>query len=190
MKKNKNYEQELQKSKIMLLILLLLIFLVVIIVSLQKAIISQNENKIGSNLIPENITIEEGMTEEDVKEIKEEVEQLSKESETIRIKYYLTKYIGYIENEEYEKAYNVLYPEFKKNYFPALEKYTEYVKRKYTSFVTVDYEDMQRQGNIYIIYARIQDLSNPTNEEKNFSQKFVIQEQEINKFVISFEVVE
>ena len=190
MKKNKNYEQELQKSKIMLLILLLLIFLVVIIVAIQKALLSQNTNKPGANLIPSNITITEDMTEEEVNEITTEIEQLSKISEAKRMKYYLTKYIGYIENGEYEKAYNLLYPDFKQNYFPTLEDYTKYVQKKYSDFITTNYEDMQRQGNIYILYVKIQDLSEPTNEEKNFSQKFIIQEQEINKFTISFEVVE
>ena len=49
---------------------------------------------------------------------------------------------------------------------------------------------MQRQGNIYIFFVTIQDLSDPTNNEKNFSQKFVVQEKQINNFVLSFEVVE
>ena len=84
----------------------------------------------------------------------------------------------------------MLYPDFKTNYFPTLEDFTIYAKQKYSDFVTINYEDMQRQGNIYIFFVTIQDLSDPTNNEKNFSQKFIVQEKQINNFVLSFEVVE
>ena len=74
--------------------------------------------------------------------------------------------------------------------FPTLDEFTTYAQKKYSDFVTINYEDMQRQGNIYIFFVTIQDLSDPTNNEKNFSQKFVVQEKQINNFVLSFEVVE
>lgn len=190
MKKNKSPEQDLQKSKIILFILLLLFALVAVLVAVEKMLLSNTENSPGANLLPENLTITEDMTAEEVNEISTEVEQLAETSEATRMQYYINKFIGYIENQEYDKAYSVLYPDFKTNYFPTLDEFTTYAQKKYSDFVTINYEDMQRQGNIYIFFVTIQDLSDSTNNEKNFSQKFIVQEKQINNFVLSFEVVE
>ena len=66
MKKNKSPEQDLQKSKIILFILLLLFALVAVLVAVEKMLLSNTENSPGANLLPENLTITENMTEEDI----------------------------------------------------------------------------------------------------------------------------
>ena len=97
-----------------------------------------------------------------------------------------TKYITYIEEKNYEKAYNLLYEEYRNNYFPTLEEFEKYVKQKYPDFMSVEYNDMSRQGEYYILTVNIYNLL--TNEIIEKEQKYIIKENNFLDYVLSFQV--
>lgn len=99
---------------------------------------------------------------------------------------YFGKYIGYIEEEEYEKAYNLLYEEFKQNYFKTLDDYVKYIKETYPEMISVEYTNIERQGQYYVLFVDIVDLMATSGNENKISQNIVIYETDYNEFYISF----
>lgn len=113
-------------------------------------------------------------------------QQLQSMGERDRMEFYFSEYATYIEDGEYEKAYDLLYPEFKTNYFPTLEQFEEYAKKTYPEFMTFSYNNIERQGYIYVLNIDIIDVDNKENKK---SHRVVIQENDFNDFVLSFQVI-
>lgn len=171
-----------KKIKIILLIILALILLainiMVYISNNDKSKIKENDNQINT-IIEHNIATEEE-TENSRKEM------LNEYSEATRMKTYVGQYLSYIDSEKYEDAYNLLYQNFKNTYFKTLVDFENYAKEKYPSEIMAEYTNMDKEGNIYILSVKIQD---PTNKEyKTLEQNIVIQENDLNDFVLSFNV--
>ncbi len=123
-------------------------------------------------------------TEEEIN--KDELEEVKKMEEKQRMTYYFSKYITYLEEKKYEKAYNLLYNEYKNNYFPTLENFEKYAKEKYPDFMKIEHTYMSRQGEYYILTVNIYNLL--TNEVIEKEQKYVIKENDFCDFVLSFQV--
>ncbi len=134
---------------------------------------SENENN--------NQNVQVARTDEEI------VKKLSTQGERDRMEYYCGEYMKHIENQEYEKAYNMLYSEFKEKYFPTLEEFEEYAKKTYPSEFALDYDDITRQGDIYVLRLRIFDVLGSKNDEK--VQRVVVKENNYNDYVISFQVI-
>ncbi len=117
-----------------------------------------------------------------------QLELLKKGTERDRIEYYCGQFFKNIENKNYENAYQVLYPEFKKQYFPTLEDFKKYVIKTYPSVLAVNYDDFDRQGDIYITTVLI-DNALAKDKSKQFSQRIIVQESDYNKYVLSFQVI-
>ena len=122
----------------------------------------------------------------DVEMAETELKEVKKMKEKQRMQYYFSKYITYIEEKNYEKAYNLLYEEYRNNYFPTLEEFEKYVKQKYPDFMSVEYNDMSRQGEYYILTVNIYNLL--TNEIIEKEQKYIIKENNFLDYVLSFQV--
>lgn len=120
-------------------------------------------------------------------EEEQELEKLKKMTERDRMEYYFSEFISYIKNEEYSKAYDLLYPEFKQNYFKSVEDFREYVIKTYPDSVGFSYNNIERQGKIYVLMINIIDPDKKIGEGK--SQRIVIQENDFNDFVLSFQVI-
>ena len=108
-------------------------------------------------------------------------------SERDRIEYYCGEYFKYLQNKEFDKAYNLLYPEFKNNYFPTLDEYKAYIENTYPSDYALTYDDISRQGDIYVLRLKICDVLGSREDEK--IQRIVIRENNYNDFVLSFQVI-
>ena len=106
-------------------------------------------------------------------------------SERERMQIYLAEFLKYIEIEEYGKAYQKLYPDFQKNFFETENMFRSYVKRHYSTLMSIEYEDIQREGNYYILTAKIINLE---NSQTTVEQKFILQENGLNDYYISFQV--
>lgn len=106
-------------------------------------------------------------------------------NEKERMQVYLAEYLKHLERREYELAYDLLYPQFKQNYFPSKEAYIDYVKTNYSDLMMVNYEDIQRQGNYYILTVTITNLG---EMENTISQKFILYENGLNDYTLSFQV--
>lgn len=157
---------------IMIICIILAVIITLIILSIKK------DNEPEPNVTPENHI--ETAEEKNAREI----EELKKMGETSRMQFYVSKYISYLEEGDYESAYNLLYDEFKQNYFKTQEEFTAYVKNKYSDLITLEYEKTERLGPYYVVTVNFKDLINDT---KNYTQLFVLKENGFNDFVLSFQ---
>ena len=142
----------------------------------------KDSNTIENTLVQNEITAQE--IEENAND--REIEGLKDADERTRIQQYCGKFIRYIENKEYSKAYDLLYPDFKTNYFPTLEEFSNYAKNTFPNdLIIVTYDNIERQGEYYILFTTI---TSPLQPDYNMSQRFALIENDFNDFLISFDV--
>lgn len=167
-------------------IILIIITAILIIVNCILFIGSFNSkketNKISNTTTEETISKKETKSEEEL-----ELEKLQKMTERDRMEYYFSKYISYIKNKEYTKSYDLLYPEFKQNYFKTQEEFKTYVEKLYPSSVGFSYDNIERQGDVYVLIITVIDTNKQKGQEKK--QRIVVQEKGFNDFVLSFQVI-
>ena len=171
--------KKIEVKDIILMIICLITFLINIILFTK---ISLKSNQTISNQIQQNITDTYNLSEEE-----KELAKLREMTERDRMEFYFSKFISYIKSEDYETAYNLLYPEFKENYFKTQEEFEKYVKKTYPKSVGFSYNDIERQGSIYVLIIKIIDTNKKIGEEK--TQRVVIKENDYNNFVLSFQVL-
>ncbi len=116
-----------------------------------------------------------------------EINRLKDMGERDRMEYYVSKFITSIGNKSYEYAYSLLYEEYKDNYFPTLEKFEVYAKTKLPSRLSVEYTNIERIGDIYVLWVK---LKNPIGtEQTEVEMNFIVKENALNDFVMSFSVI-
>lgn len=182
-KQNTNNKNNIQI--VMLILLAIIMFFIVVVTSLSKIIkqddtISIEQSEVDIQKQQEEINKK---TEEDVI-----ISKLATMQERDRMEFYFSQFIKMIENKDYEKAYEMLYDEFKTNYFPTLNEFKEYAKKTFPSNMTVDHENIERSGNIYVLYVKISDFL-ASKENAGKEMRFVIQEEDLNNYVMSFSVI-
>lgn len=163
----------------------LIIVIGILIVILLVLIDILNSNKKGidySNLTQEEISV---AIQKEVDEM--ELSTLASQNERDRVEYYVAKFIETIESEDYEKAYEMLYDDFKKNYFPTLSSFEEYAKTKFSKLVSLEHTNFERNGNCYILWTTISDPLSGKGAEKEIN--FVVRENDLNDFDMSFSVI-
>ena len=171
------------KKKVIIVIILVCLLLLSVIFSVLVAIKNNTRNVQGSI----GNELELGWrTEEQLEEA--EIVQLKNMTEKKRMQTYFSKYLSYMEEENYEQAYNLLYDEFKQNYFPTIEEYIEYVEKTYPKMLLVNYENMERQGKYFILDTTITG-TNEQGETVKIEQKFIVYEKDYNDFMMSFNVI-
>ena len=169
--------------KDIVLIIIVLVLVVVNLALLTKVISLKSEPK-DDTRDKSNVTNENNQNKS---EEEQELEKLKKMTERDRMEYYFAKFIKYIKDEKYTEAYNLLYPEFRQTYFKSVEEFRDYAKKIYPSSVGFSYNDIERQGTIYVLVIKIIDPAKKVGEEKD--QRIVIQENDFNDFVLSFQVI-
>lgn len=178
-----------QKNKAHQMVKMLIIFIVVIFVALQvilSSLTSINEEKISDEQVQAEKEFEEI---ENAKEAENTVilEKLNGMQERDRMEYYFSSFIKSIENKDYEKAYDMLYDEFKKNYFPDLNSFEEYAKKTFPKMATIEHTNIERSGETYVLFINISDALSPADTTKEMN--VVIKENALNDFVMSFSVI-
>lgn len=163
---------------ILIAITILIIIAVVIIIQINRNIPNNDNNNI--------ISEEEASTH-----IKNEIETTKKEilsdkTEATRIKNYIGQFYTQIDIKEYNNAYNMLFDSFKENYFKTEIEFEEYVKSKYPKKLILNHTKLDREGKYYIATVEVIDALNTQNK---FTQRIVVEETELNKFNISFQVI-
>ena len=157
--------------KITIIVCIVLIIILLFLLIALKSKIKENNNE----------TVVETQEAREVKV----TDYVRTRSEKERMQVYLAEYIKHIERGEYTSAYEKLYPDFRKNYFETESEFVSYVKRYYSDLMMLDYEDIQRQGNYYILSVKITNMQEAQTE---ISQKFIIYENGLNDYYISFQV--
>lgn len=183
-------KSDVKLNDLILLIIILLLTIISLIMYLRETVVkNQNEDEfsINSNVVRESEETEEKQQVSVPQTDEEIIKYLSGLGERDRMEYYCGRYFKCIQHKEYEEAYNMLYSEFKQNYFPTIEEYTEYIESFYPEYLALKYDDITRQGDIYVLRLKIIDAVNSKNDEENI-QRIVIKENYYNDFVLSFQV--
>lgn len=185
------------KEKKILKIILLVIVLLDVALLISKRIYPKIQNYFLEKEYAEELLQEKSKyTDEAVEEVEDndaeyvydEYTFLETSDEVTRMKTYIGDYFNYIKQEEYEKAYNLLYSGFKDNYFNSLEEFEEYVKTTYPSSFYLKYGEVKRYGYYYYVSVTIFDMDEITKEEKSYMKGtiFVLKENDLLDFVLSF----
>ena len=168
-----------KKDRRGLTIILAIVACILTIVNI-RLYISKNEGQLTGNEVTNNVALTKKTDEEKKEEL---ISDLKEMNERDRMERYFGEYIDYVESGEYEKAYNLLYPEFKENYFPSIEEYEEYVKEKYPEVIIVDYDNIERQGQYYVLFIKIQKAG---RAEEIITQNVVVYEKDYAEYYIAF----
>ena len=176
---NKFEIKNIKRISLIVIIIILLIINLNILIKFGKKdeSINSNENNNTSEIVEK--------TEEQIE--REELKKLKAMTERDRMEFYFSKFISYIKEEQYEKAYNLLYPEFKEKYFKTLDEFKYYAKKTYSRNVGFSYSNIDRQGSIYVLMITVIDASKTV--DKSMEQRIVIKENDFNDFVLSFQVI-
>lgn len=162
-------------KKLKYIILLIFILLIILLISLSK--IKNNSNS-QLDLEKANLKYKE--------QIKTKIaEDLSDKTEQQRIQYYCGNFFKLVDNEQYEDAYNLLYSEYKENFFPTYQNFKNYFEDYFPSDFALSYLNIDRLGDIYVLTVGVSDTVNGSYG-KNFSLYVVIKENALNDYVISF----
>ena len=124
----------------------------------------------------------------DEEEKEKVITKLENMNERSRMEYYLSIFINYIENYDYESAYNLLYDEFKQNYFPTLNDFEKYAKETFPQMMNIEHYNIERNGDVYVLWIYISDIINGGPNDKK-EMNVVIKENDFNDFVMSFSVI-
>lgn len=168
MKKKKNDNKRVIRIVLAILIILILCLLLLI-----------NNLKKSTNEEPHNTTINQSESEEII------TNRVRNRGEKERMQIYLSEFLKNIERKEYTIAYNKLYPEFKANFFRTEEQFIKFAHTYYSDFMSIEYEDVQREGTYYILTVVITHLQDP---QTTMEQTFIIREAGLNDYQVSFQV--
>ena len=155
------------------------ILIVVILVFLD---LRGNKGTDYGNLTQEEISV---ALEKEIDEM--EINTVASLNERDRIEYYVSKFVEAIEEKDYEKAYDMLYEDFKENYFPTLSSFEEYAKSKFSKVLSLDHTNFERNGDYYILWITMSDPLSGKNSGKDIN--FVVRENALNVFDLSFSVI-
>lgn len=162
-------------KKIKYVILFIIILLICLLFSLSEM---KNKSNNQTDLEKANIKYQE--------ERKREIaEDLSEKDEQQRMQYYCGNFFKLIDTNQYEEAYDLLYSEYKENYFPTIQNFKKYFIDYFPSDFALSYSNFDRLGDIYVLTVGISDTVNGSYG-KNFSLYVVIQENALNNYVLSF----
>lgn len=165
------------KKMIIISVILMLLILALIIYGLLK---DEGKNK------KENIVqLSNSITNEIVPDV---IAASIDQFEGNRINLYLDNYLSCIEEKNYEKAYSFLHDDFKQAHYPTIEKYKEYVEKKYFVNNIISHEGYDKLGQYHILTVKFSDILNATQTTiPTFIQKFIIVENGLNDFELSFQ---
>lgn len=172
-----------KRLKVAIAIMLIVCIILMICFQVQKY---KNSHKKYANVVVENGIIKsdadyDALQKENMKS------KLANMGERDRMEYYISHFINCCENKRYDLAYELLSDGFKENYFGTQAEFEEYAKEKFPSMADLDFNNIQREGNTYIMWVKITD---PINGTKNsgVEYNFVIEELDLNNINLAFSV--
>ena len=180
-----------KKNDRILIIIGIIVAIMIIMLILILNLIKPKNQEVQTTNLEENTVIEDISVEEEV----------MKMNESDRIKRYIGIFFEDIENEDYQKAYDVLNEDFRNTYFPNIEEFTTYVQKYFSSSnLGITYDNIERlgnnkTGNMYVVWIYIRNLLDlyKTDEQRETEEtnyiNFVILEHDYNNYEMSFSVV-
>ena len=175
---------KLNKKKVLIVTSIFLIILLFIIICILNSIKKSKPELKEENFISNSV--DNNNIEQKESENEELINKLKKVSESEKIRTYLGTYLKYIEKKDYGKAYELLYPEFKNNYFPTIEDFEQYMKDEYyPEMLAIKYDNISTQGEYYIVQVSIDNFLNQ-NPDTARTMTLIVKENDYNNYYISF----
>ena len=165
-------KKKLNKKSIAILVIAIVIVILIIVLA-----ILEGKNR-GKNTAELEQQIQQSSLDT-------KISKLAQMTEMERIKTYLSEFIGKIEDKKYDEAYEALYSEFKDRYFRSQLDFENYCKEYFPVMFDVQNQNMERVNNIYVLETTIRDL---VNSSSKINLYFVIRENGLNDYEISFSV--
>lgn len=171
-------DKEQKKWMFILVILILILLNVAVFINEIKLIRGEEKTAENSNQITEN----------EVNETRVEYEKHVKDQEeNIRIQHYVAEFLGMLENQKYQQAYDLLNDDFKNGNMQTLDKFIEFCKIYPSKNTTCAYSNFDRIGSsLYVITVTINQLTETTY--KPIKQTFVVRENDYNNYTISLQM--
>ena len=183
----KNKEIKNIKTIILISVIIVLIMIAIIVITISKGIGNEQEFSKTNTIKLEEIDEHK----EELKDAKYEkyMERIKNATERDRIEAYAGKFFTYINDKNYEAAYDLLSDGFKSSYFRELSVFEEYVKTSLPKrLLTVEYDNIERNGNLYILSVKIIDPINAKSEDDYEEKYVIIEEYDYDNFKMSFSV--
>ncbi len=117
-------------------------------------------------------------------------DKLSNMKERDRMEYYITTFLNYAEDGKYDKAYEMLYENFKTKYFPTELNFKDYAEKHFTSMEDKDFTNIERQDKTYYMWVTIKDVLSGKKDDPGKEYTFVIKENSLNDIELSFSVLD
>lgn len=165
--------EQAKKKKLLKIILILLVVLLIVVVIIIRSVINSKQPK----------TEEEILSEYEKQKNERAIVDLSGKSENERMKYYCSEFFKYIGLKRYEEVYDMLYSEYKENYFPTLASFEKYMSEYFSEDVSITYNNIERLGNMYVLWIDVKEVY---NNGYSFSMNIVIREDAYNDIKMSF----
>lgn len=159
-----------------IIIILIIVLIILLVVNIVINITNKNTEELSAEEISEK------------QENEATISRLSEDNETDRAKQYLSSFIEEIEQRNWDKAYEMLYDEFKNNYFSEQSYFEEYCEKYFPNMMEVKVNNIERINNIYVLETTMNDLINGNKNSGKIGMYFVIQENDLNEFELSFSV--
>lgn len=124
-------------------------------------------------------------------------EQYESGNEQVKAQMNIYKFILMINNQDYQKAYDLLDENFKNNYFKTVDDFKRYMSIKAYKYNSLEFTSFNVTGNIYSCGASVSDLTGGLREDSTkgdggsgyiYEWTFYIQLEGDRDFVISFDV--
>ena len=176
-------ENQEKKLKIAIVIMILVCITLVICFQVQKY--KKNHKKYA------NVVVENGVVASDANYDKLEKDNMKAKllnmGERDRMEYYIAHFINCCERKKYSLAYEMLGEDFKTGYFQTEEAFEKYAKEKFPSMANLDFTNIERNGNTYVMWVTITDVLNG-KRDSGIEYNFVIEENDINNIKMAFSV--
>lgn len=174
--------RKMNMKRVLFALIIFFIFLIIILSSILFVLDSKEQKDDETIKIAMENNYDPEKIEENVKK-----DKLSKMEEYDRMKHYFSSFLDAVETGKYDKAYDMLYDEFRNNYFQDLETFEKYAKKTFSKMVSIKHTNFERNGDVYILWI---ELSDPLSSTKDSAKEMniVIQEYDLNDFVMSFSI--
>lgn len=178
-----NNKKKKEESMMWFIVIIVLLLFAII----GNSIFNKKDKKISIDVSNKTEQVE-NVQEEQTNENKEIIAKLKKMKERDRMEFYFSTFLSYVEDGEYEKAYDLLNEDYKSNYFPTIEDFETYVDKKFSDMTSIKHDNIERIGDMYVLWIYISDAINgkPNEEEE---MKIVIKENDFFDFEMSFSII-
>ena len=117
-------------------------------------------------------------------DLPEYIEKYNKETDSNKVLMNLEKIKGAINTRDYRYVYSKLDETFKKNNFPTQQSFEEYINKNLYEYNSFDYNNVEKNGNLYVLTTVINDATAEQNTFKSIT--FIVKLLEGTDFVMSF----